>query len=140
MDVARARARPASSGVDVFGGIALNGRSAASTRTRSTSALKMGGKVVWFPTIASPKHIEHHAEHPNLKFPKLAVDLEPEEPIDVFADGDGASPEVLRDPRSRSPSTTRSSRAGTWRRADHAVFEAAREVGVRGCSSTTPTS
>jgi hypothetical protein len=58
-------------------------------------SLAMGGRVVWFPTIASPKHIEHHREHPQLKFPSLAVDLIPEEAIDVFANGGGQlKPEV----------------------------------------------
>jgi hypothetical protein len=50
-------------------------------------ALKLGGKIVWFPTIGSPQHIRHHAEHPDLKFPKLAVRLKPEEPIEIVENG-----------------------------------------------------
>ena len=76
-------------GVRVFGGIALNGPVGGLNPKAVDLALKMGGKIVWFPTIASPQHIRHHAAHPNLKFPKLAVHLKPEEPIDILADGNG---------------------------------------------------
>jgi hypothetical protein len=76
-------------GVRVFGGIALNGPVGGLNPKAVDLALKMGGRIVWFPTIGSPQHIRHHAEHPNLKFPKLAVQLKPEEPIDILADGNG---------------------------------------------------
>ena len=75
--------------VGVFGGIALNGPVGGLNPKAVDLALKMGGRIVWFPTIGSPQHIRHHAEHPNLKFPKLAVELKPEEPIDIVADGNG---------------------------------------------------
>jgi uncharacterized protein (DUF2237 family) len=82
-------------GIDVFGGIALNTQVGGLNPHAVNMSLAMGGKVVWFPTIASPKHIEHHREHPQLKFPSLAVDLIPEQPIDVFAeDGRMLRPEV----------------------------------------------
>jgi hypothetical protein len=77
------------SDVRVFGGIALNGAVGGINPKAVDLALKLGGKIVWFPTIGSPKHIRHHAEHPDLKFPKLAVQLKPEEPIEILADGDG---------------------------------------------------
>ncbi len=76
-------------GVRVFGGIALNGAVGGLNPKAVDLALKMGGRIVWFPTIGSPQHIRHHAEHPDLKFPKLAVQLKPEEPIDILADGSG---------------------------------------------------
>jgi Family of unknown function (DUF6282) len=85
----------AASGVEVFGGVALNNQVGGLNPHAVNMSLAMGGRVVWLPTIASPKHIEHHRDHPQLKFPELAVDLVPETPIDVFADGDGAlRPEV----------------------------------------------
>jgi hypothetical protein len=77
------------SDVHVFGGIALNGPVGGLNPKAVDLALKLGGKIVWFPTIGSPQHIRHHAEHPNLKFPKLAVQLKPEEPIDILAEGNG---------------------------------------------------
>jgi hypothetical protein len=82
-------------GIDVFGGIALNTQVGGLNPHAVNMSLAMGGRVVWFPTIASPKHIEHHRAHPALKFPQLAVDLIPEEPVDVWANGDGKlRPEV----------------------------------------------
>jgi hypothetical protein len=87
-DVAALRAHGIdAAGIDVFGGIALNTQVGGLNPHAVNMSLAMGGKVVWFPTIASPKHIEHHREHPQLKFPSLAVDLIPEEEIDVFVDG-----------------------------------------------------
>ena len=70
-------------GARLFGGIALNGPVGGINPKAVDLALKMGGRIVWFPTIGSAQHIRHHAAHPNLKFPKLAVRLEPEEPIEV---------------------------------------------------------
>ena len=57
-------------------------------------ALAMGGRIVWFPTIGSPQHIAHHAAHPNLKFPKLAVHVREERPIDVLDESGRLRPEV----------------------------------------------
>lgn len=94
-DVAALRAHGIDvAGIDVFGGIALNTQVGGLNPHAVNMSLAMGGKVVWFPTIASPKHIEHHREHPQLKFPTLAVDLIPEEPIDVFAADGKLRPEV----------------------------------------------
>jgi len=133
MDVAALREHGiASSGIDVFGGIALNTQVGGLNPHAVNLCLAMGGKVVWFPTIASPKHIEHHREHPQLKFPSLAVDLIPEEPIDVFANGDGKlRPEVHE-------ILTMIAEADAVLASGHmpaqsiiAVFEAAKEHGVR---------
>ena len=70
--------------VRVFGGIALNSAVGGLNPHAVDLALKLGGRIVWFPTIASPQHIAHHAAHPDLKFPKLAVHVRPERPVDVF--------------------------------------------------------
>jgi hypothetical protein len=75
------------SGVRVFGGVALNGPVGGLNPKAVDLALKMGGRIVWFPTIASEQHIRHHAAHPGLKFPKLAVQLKPEEPVEILANG-----------------------------------------------------
>lgn len=57
-------------------------------------SLKMGGRFVWFPTIASERHIEHHAAHPDLKFPKTSVTLMHSEVIDIFGEDGDLLPEV----------------------------------------------
>jgi hypothetical protein len=91
----------------------------------------MGGRIVWFPTIGSPQHIAHHRAHPDLKFPKLAVQLQPEEPIDVL-DGNGQlKPEVHRILESIAEADAILASGHMAPASITAVFEAAREKGVR---------
>jgi hypothetical protein len=80
--------------VRVFGGIALNSAVGGLNPHAVDLALKLGGRIVWFPTIASPHHIAHHAAHPDLKFPKLAVHVREERPVDVFDESGELRPEV----------------------------------------------
>jgi hypothetical protein len=115
--------------VRVYGGIALNGPVGGLNPKAVDLALKLGGKIVWFPTIASPQHIRHHAEHPNLKFPKLAVRLKPEEPIEIMANGRVREEvyEILESAR-EADAIVASGHLAPDRIT--ALFEAAREVGV----------
>ena len=133
MDVAALREHGISTaGIDVFGGIALNTQVGGLNPHAVNLCLAMGGKVVWFPTIASPKHIEHHREHPQLKFPQLAVDLMPEEPIDVFANDDGQlRPEVHEILRMIADADAVLASGHMPAPSIIAVFEAAKEHGVR---------
>jgi len=115
----------------LFGGIALNGQVGGINPHAVDLALKMGGKIVWFPTIASAKHIQHHHEHPNLKFPKLSIHLQPEEPIEVLGEDGKPLPEVYAVLEAISE---HDAILASGHMAPHqitAVFEAAREVGVR---------
>jgi Family of unknown function (DUF6282) len=80
--------------VKVFGGIALNSAVGGLNPYAVDLALKLGGRIVWFPTIGSPQHIAHHAAHPDLKFPKLAVHVREERPIDVLDEAGELRPEV----------------------------------------------
>jgi Family of unknown function (DUF6282) len=122
----------AASGIDVFGGIALNTQVGGLNPHAVNLCLAMGGRVVWFPTIASPKHIEHHREHPQLKFPQLSVDLIPEEPIDVFADGNGTlKPEVHEILQMIAEADAVLASGHMPAPSIIAVFEAAKEHGVR---------
>ena len=127
--LALARRGATEGGAPVFGGIALNGPVGGLNPKAVDLALKLGGKVVWFPTIASPQHIRHHAEHPDLKFPKLAVPLKPEEPIDVLADGTVKREvyEILESAKEANAIVASGHMAPDR---ITAVFEAAREVGV----------
>jgi Family of unknown function (DUF6282) len=115
----------------LFGGIALNGQVGGINPHAVDLALKMGGRIVWFPTIASEKHIRHHAEHPNLKFPKLSIHLQPEEPIEVTGPDGKLLPEVYAVLESICE---HDAILASGHMAPHqitAVFEAAREVGVQ---------
>jgi hypothetical protein len=119
------------SGARVYGGIALNSAVGGLNPHAVDLALKMGGRIVWFPTIASPQHIAHHRAHPDLKFPKLAVQLQPEEPIDVL-DGNGQlKPEVHRILESIAEADAILASGHMAPASITAVFEAAREKGVR---------
>ena len=80
--------------VKVFGGIALNSAVGGLNPHAVDLARKLGGRIVWFPTIGSPQHIAHHAAHPDLKFPKLAVHVREERPIDVLDENGELRPEV----------------------------------------------
>jgi hypothetical protein len=119
------------SGIDVFGGIALNTQVGGLNPHAVNLSLAMGGKVVWFPTIASPKHIEHHREHPALKFPTLAVDLIPEVPIDVFGADGVLKPEVHEILKMIAEADAVLASGHMPAQSIIAVFGAAREHGVR---------
>ena len=133
MDVAALREHGIEqSGIEVFGGIALNTQVGGLNPHAVNLCLAMGGKVVWFPTIASPKHIEHHAAHPQLKFPQLAVDLVPEEPVDVWANGEGKlKPEVHEILRMIAEADAVLASGHMPAQSIIAVFSAAKEAGVR---------
>ncbi|MBO0691144.1 MAG: hypothetical protein J2P40_16435, partial [Candidatus Dormibacteraeota bacterium] len=80
--------------LQVFGGIALNGTVGGLNPRAVELSLRMGGKIVWFPTMSSRAHIEHHTRGPGSGFPTSTLTLMPEEPITVL-DGDGKlKPEV----------------------------------------------
>jgi hypothetical protein len=82
-------------GVEVFGAIALNNHVGGLNPHAVNLCLAFGGKVVWFPTFSAPNHIEH-AEETGFKFPKLAVQMIPDEPIDIWA-GDGRLKDEVHD-------------------------------------------
>jgi hypothetical protein len=132
MDVlALEQAGATNGGAKLYGGIALNGPVGGINPKAVDLALKMGGRIVWFPTIGSAQHIRHHHEHPNLKFPKLDIHLEPEEPIEVL-DGDGrVRDEVYAILESIKAADAILASGHMAPEQITAVFEAAREVGVQ---------
>jgi len=80
--------------VEVFGGIALNRPTGGLNPYAVELALRMGGRIVWFPTLSSTAHLEHHKDHHDSGFPTPEVDLRPNEVITILdADGD-VRPEV----------------------------------------------
>jgi hypothetical protein len=115
----------------LFGGIALNGAVGGINPMAVDLALKMGGKIVWFPTIASANHIRHHREHPNLKFPKLTIHLEPEQPIDVLNGTGKVTDEVYAVLESIKQHDAILASGHMAPAQITAVFSAAREVGVQ---------
>lgn len=91
MDILAMRGRFADVAATAYGGIALNSTVGGLNVHAVRMCLRMGGKVVWFPTISSGRHIECHPE--NGAFPTSTVPLTLER-IDII-DGNGAlRPEV----------------------------------------------
>ncbi|GAA3552256.1 DUF6282 family protein [Amycolatopsis ultiminotia] len=70
-------------GVKVYGGVALNRTVGGLNPYAVELALRMGGRIVWFPTISSIAHLEFHA-HNHSGFPVAGVPLRPNEPISVL--------------------------------------------------------
>ena len=78
----------------VFGSIALNSMVGGLNPSAVDLALKMGAKVVWFPTISARRHQEHQAAHPDLKFPKPSVPLRKPDIVDIVDDRGDVRPEL----------------------------------------------
>lgn len=79
--------------IEIFGGIALNHTVGGLNPHAVELALGMGGRVVWFPTLASPAHIEHHA-HTTTNFPVSQVQLRPDPPIHIADEQGRLRPEA----------------------------------------------
>lgn len=73
MDLLAMKDRLAHIPTQVFGGIALNNQVGGLNPSAVEMCLRMGGKVVWFPTFSSGRHIECHPE--NAGFPTASVSL-----------------------------------------------------------------
>jgi hypothetical protein len=119
------------SGTSVFGGVVLNSSVGGLNPHAVDLALKLGGRIVWFPTIASPQHIAHHRAHPDLKFPKLAVKLQPERPVDVLGEDGKLKPEVHEIIASIAEADAILASGHMAPASITAVFETARDAGVR---------
>lgn len=79
--------------VRVFGGIALNPTVGGLNPYAVELALRMGGRVVWFPTLSSTAHLDHHRRH-DTGFPTSRVQLRPVEAIPLTGDDGALRPEV----------------------------------------------
>jgi hypothetical protein len=114
----------------VFGGVALNGPVGGVNPRAVDLTLRMGGRVVWLPTIGAGRHIDFHCAHPDA-FPHPTVALLEEEPIAVL----GADGEVSADLREvlrlvgEADAVLASGHLGPAELVQ--VFEAARSSGVR---------
>lgn len=72
--------------IPAFGGIALNGAVGGLNPRAVELALGMGGKIVWFPTIAGRAHKQWEARGSH-GFPSSAISLSAEAPIAVLEGG-----------------------------------------------------
>lgn len=67
--------------VELFSGVALNNASGGINPHAVDHAIKLGGKIVWFPTFAAKNHIEAYASK---SFPKTAKPMLPPIPLTVL--------------------------------------------------------
>jgi hypothetical protein len=82
--------------IKVFGGIALNGLVGGLNPRAVELSLRMGGRIVWFPTMSSPAHIAHHEHATASGFPTSTFKLMPEVPNSVFGEDGKLKPEVYQ--------------------------------------------
>ncbi|WP_329259451.1 DUF6282 family protein [Actinoallomurus sp. NBC_01490] len=92
MDILAMKGRFADVAATAYGGIALNSTVGGLNVHAVRMCLRMGGKVVWFPTISSGRHIECHPE--DGAFPTTTVPLTLER-IDIVDEDGGLKPEVI---------------------------------------------
>lgn len=76
----------------VYSGVALNNQVGGINPAAVELALNLGGRIVWFPTISSGRHICVHNEE--LKFPKTARPFRKDVPTRVLDDAGEIVPEV----------------------------------------------
>jgi uncharacterized protein DUF6282 len=68
----------------VFGGVVLNSYVGGLNPYIVDMTLRIGGKIVWFPTISSENHIKHHEAQPHMKFPSQVGRELPDIPVKVL--------------------------------------------------------
>lgn len=85
MDLLAMKDRLAKVPTQVFGSVALNNQIGGLNPYAVEMSLRMGGKVVFFPTFSSGRHIECHPEH--IGFPTPTVLLTTER-VNVTANGE----------------------------------------------------
>jgi hypothetical protein len=78
--------------IPVFSGVALNNQVGGINIYAAELALHMGGKIVWFPTIAADKHICVHTDE--LKFPRTTRPMRSNEALSVFDESGNLRPDV----------------------------------------------
>jgi len=82
-------------GVQVYGGVVLNDPVGGLNPAAVDASIRMGGRIVWMPTMWSKQHVDHVKEHPSrgyttqkTPFPKVGI---------TILDGDGKLKPVVRE-------------------------------------------
>lgn len=68
-------------GVQLFSGIALNNASGGINPHAVDHAIKLGGKIVWMPTLSAKNHIDEQARGQAKNFPKTSKKMLDAEPL-----------------------------------------------------------
>jgi len=78
--------------IPVFSGVALNNQVGGVNPYAAEVALHLGGKIVWFPTIAADKHMCVHNDE--MKFPRTSRPMRRDHPLTILDDTGRIRPEV----------------------------------------------
>ncbi len=78
----------------VFGGIALNSQTGGLNPHAVDRSLKMGGKVIWFPTISSRAHLCHAAHDEEVKNHFQPLGMMQSDEVSIFGSDGDLRPEV----------------------------------------------
>jgi hypothetical protein len=81
--------------VPVFSGIALNDQEGGLNPAAVDLSLRMGGRIVWFPTLSSSAHIHAHSDDRSTKFPVSEIPLRPNTEKTILDADSALKPEVL---------------------------------------------
>jgi hypothetical protein len=79
---------------EVFGGIVLNSQVGGLNPHAVDRSLRMGGKVIWFPTISSTAHLCHAAHDEEVRKHFQPMGMMRSEEISIFGDDGDLRPEV----------------------------------------------
>jgi hypothetical protein len=93
MDLLAMREQLAGLSTKVYGGIALNQWVGGINPYAVELSLRMGGRCVWFPTVSSSAHVEHHRAGGG--FPSPTIPLSGAQ-TDIRGEDGGLLPEVYR--------------------------------------------
>jgi hypothetical protein len=78
----------------VFGGVALNSQVGGLNVHAVDLNLKMGGKMIWFPTISSSAHLENSERDPHIKEHFVPRGIRQSELVDILDENGDLRPEV----------------------------------------------
>lgn len=84
--------------VKVFGGVALNNQVGGLNPYAVDLCMNLGGRIVWFPTLASPAHVAHVNEeqsHGRPGFVQATITVRPDVPISILDESGKVKPEVM---------------------------------------------
>lgn len=80
--------------IDVYGGVALNSQVGGLNPHAVDLNLKMGGRMVWFPTISSKAHLDNSERDPHIKEHFVPRGIRQSELVDIFGEDGDLRPEV----------------------------------------------
>lgn len=80
--------------IEVYGGMALNSVAGGLNPHAADLALKMGAKIIWFPTISAKAHLDHAAHDAEVQSHFQPHGIMQSELVSVFDDSGDVRPEV----------------------------------------------